>query len=200
MKSTAGRLLVLLTLASVGCSDDGSGPAGVQHPSGAITFDYLGPRDGSFSAVGAIRLDDNGDPMSGEWAAGAVSTDDPDSFGAVGFDLATGDRGDIFLIGFEGLEGPGTFDFDGTCTETSQCPFLLFAMDTTLDGVETDVAWLCSLDIGTATVTELSADRLAGTFSGAGACLSATSFQVIVVSNGTFNVPIVDEYSIGDIS
>ncbi|HEX5872327.1 MAG TPA: hypothetical protein VFY65_17985 [Longimicrobium sp.] len=155
MFSTRRAALTLAALVALaGCSDDPFKPD--LAPEGEARFTYSGDLSGEFLAVGRMN---RRNPNAGTWAVGDVEM--------VGTDRVLGVFGqqrETTLVSGIVLEWRGAQVGSVTCDETTvNCPFvvnvLLGFQNTT---GQSEGAY--EGDVGTITVTELTDDRAAGTF------------------------------------
>jgi hypothetical protein len=177
------RLPLLATTAFViGCSG-GDAPTEPAAGSGSVSFNATGPAvSGAFNVSGAVQMGANQQVQPGNWAMGVR---DGAELGVVAFRTRSGDRGDMMIIWADGVTGPRTVSV------ASEEAGFVFSTNVSLSG-QMGGEHTCWLETGSVTITSISAQRAQGTFSGAGGCVSETSFDAVAftVSGGQFNVPI----------
>lgn len=187
------RPLVLATLLlTAACGDNGDNGTGPENelPSGSVAFTATGELGGSFSASGAPEMENGQVVQAGTWALGGK---EDDALAVVGFRARPNNRADYFVLGMDGGAGTGTRDISSDCGDGETCTGVIMLYDTPTN--DTDGGTLCSLMTGSVTVTSVSGDRAQGTFQGEGVCLGDGDEPAEwTVSNGTFNVPLVEEF------
>lgn len=184
--SARAAALLLLTVAAAGCRDS-TGPG--QGPDG-IRFSYSSPagQNLNFRAQGAPTFV-GGAPQHGTWAGagwGATSRD----IAVLALQAGSGRRGDLFFLDAYDIRGPERdlrIDGDRVYVEVSR--------NFDIETLESD--HYCVIWSGTVHVSEISDIRLRGSFSGEGVCYDDRDVEVGVlsVSNGTFDVPVIVEFS-----
>lgn len=193
------RSFVLLALAALACSDV-SGPT-LALPSGSLHVWYDVPADGgerSLSATGELSLVEGRLEATG-FAAAGQSAKVPEKLTVVGFTplAENGTRtGRVFAVTLPIGSGGRTVPilencFDATCAAT------LFFNGVDADDphreVNPSVDRACALTAGSVVITEQSAARVKGTFSGTGYCVydnRTDPFLPFAVDSATFDVPI----------
>lgn len=166
---------------------------------GSLSFTYSGAESGAFAAVGP--LDPNEDLPTSDGAAGV-------RFGSESLLLVTAVQmrgtanANVIQLALPNITAPRTFNLDDDQCLTSPaafaCPFIFMGIDVPIQSmggpdVTAPPDGLYIFSTGTITVTAVSATRITGTFQGSAESLdldlSATP-RVVVVTNGTFDVPI----------
>ena len=171
------RLAVAALALLAGCNS--SEPTGVVNLSGDLAFAYTGALSGSFSASGQMPQTTT-EQRTMDWAAG--ERDDPDIFvdAAVPRSATTYDV--VFLSVGSTTVGSSDIAFDADVT-------ILLGAQVSGTGQPLQV---CFLNAGTVAITEITATRVKGTFSGTGSCVDPTPTTTsFTVANGTFDVPLV---------
>jgi hypothetical protein len=172
----------VLMVASVGVAmscGDSTSPGSV---SGSLSFTHSGAISGTFNASGSVLV---ADPEAVQWAA--ASRDNTND----GIDISAripraSNTNDNILIFFP-QQTTGSVDAG---TEA----IVIIGFGVNESGSAT---WLCGLDAGTVTVATISSTRVTGTFSGTGDCIaSGGGAAAFTVTNGSFNVPLIDGGSI----
>jgi len=159
--------------------------------SGSLSFNYTGGGGGSFSATGGITSAAlASSPFTTTWAAGFKEASDNSTNVAANVPR-TSTTSDLTAITVKG-QSTGTFNIDVNCvaTGTSTCNDVVFL--TAQAGGGTSFSNACSLTAGSITVSTLSSTSAVGSFSGSGTCSTSTgTVSNWVVTNGTFNVPLL---------
>jgi hypothetical protein len=157
---------------------------------GAISFNFTGGGGGTFSATGVPPANPVL-PGTTNWAAGYQDPVDGVTGGA-GI-LLEGGTYDFVIFGVQRLS-VGTEPVDADCdADAGNCTGLFFV----INGQGSTVASfdnICALLTGSFTITEVTATRVKGTFSGGGECTSSTqTISVFSVSSGSFDLPLIPE-------
>ena len=179
----AKRLVVAASLALLaGCSSDKT--TGTGQLSGTLSFTYSGATSGTFNASGAFNP---GTFETVQWAAG--SRDDANDFMYVGAAVPrTSTSHDFFAVEIEG-DAVGSYSAATNCS--TNCAFVDIAFGANNSGSGLPL-FLCFLEAGTVTITEITATRVRGTFSGTGSCLPPMGSAVaFTVTGGTFDVALI---------
>jgi hypothetical protein len=179
--------LAAVTLATAGCKDStGSKPV----PSGSMAFSYTGARSGSYSVSGALTRQGANSFAKIPFAAGVKLSDGAQSYiGIVAYLPVTATTGHEVLFLFPRPAAGANLALVDECADTS-CPLGIVAFDTNPD-VDVDNSEAFAFNTGTVHVTAINSDRISGTFSGTAADIDGT--HTITVTNGTFDVPLVNE-------
>lgn len=189
-RSLCTSLLPLFTactlIATAACKDSGTGLAGDE--AAVITFSYSGDRSGSYQARGEISLDANRRPEHGTFAAALPEASG--DIGVAGARAQTAPLADIFILGLHNISEPGTYPIREDCTpqSTLSCALGYLAFGYHWEDQRQPPAAQYFLDSGTVTISELSGDRIRGTFQA-----EESSFLIpsLSISDGSFDVPIV---------
>jgi hypothetical protein len=185
--------LAAMTLA--GCNGE---PTALQPiDPGSLSFSYESARTGTYTASGAFTAS-NGNAVQALPFAAGVRINNPVAGQIVGI-IAWMPVGSItghqatFLLPPVTAAGQ-TFALARSCTTTTFCPGGVLSFDLNLapTGLDPDTFVFTS---GTLTITSLSGERVAGTFSGVAA--DSAGIRVVTVTDGTFDVPLVDESRLG---
>jgi hypothetical protein len=192
-------IVALLALAvTASCGDSGTDPDEFA-ASGSVGFSYNGGTllaAGSYNASGGLPLNPN-DTENRTWAAGYRDTENTNNVGIVA-NVARGDRTDVAIMYFD-RSTAGTSTVDADCDiEAGDCAGMVFWYNLSESGTATGQV-LCGLETGTMTIATLTATRATGSFSGTGSCLGSdfTTQSSFTVTNGSFDVPIVQDPGIG---
>ena len=180
------NLLLVPSLALIAaCGSDG--PTTVTAFDGALSFTYSGGTSGTFNASGSLPSTASGQTTTA-WAAAQASATSEMFVGAVSPRSATThDLVGIFI----------QRNTVGTETINSSCGFNCNGMDITIGMANSGSTFTvnCFLGSGSIAITEKSASRMKGTFSGTGQCMTSTGSAAgaFTVTNGTFDVAIVPD-------
>ena len=161
--------------------------------SGSASFTFTGGGGGTFSATGGISAADINSstvPYTKNFAAGYTSSTD-NSTNVVANVPTTGGLSNLMVVTFKG-QTAGTGTISGTCSSSStvSCNDVFFEIGQSAGG--SSYSYLCFTTSGTVTVTSISSTNVTGSFSGSGSCVTPTgATSAFVVTNGTFNVPLL---------
>jgi hypothetical protein len=173
------RLTVLPLLAvtglALGCGSDSAAPVDPGGGEGALSFTFTGTSSGSFSASG---------PMHGQSEAWAAALREGNALDIRAFRARSSSRGDVAFLWLEDPT-PGTYSI------ANDEAWFDFITNTTASWTAYDRE--CWLENGSVVVTAVAGQRIQGTFSGAGECLTFDwDSEPFSVASGQFDVPIVD--------
>lgn len=189
--SLAGAVALL---AACGDSTGGSGSSA----SGSLSFSYTGDRTGSYSASGTFKQNSTSF-VKQPFAVGVrSSTVGGQGVVLVSYTPVSSATGNMLLIGIPSTAAStASYDLaDENCNGTTTlCPFSLLLFDTNPD-LEEDDSQVFTFTSGTLNVTSNSGSRLQGNFSGTAETLFGDS--VITITNGTFDIPVRSESSLGN--
>ena len=181
------RLRILLPSLALLASCGGDGPTTIVAFDGALTFTYSGGNSGTFNASGSLPTSASGQATASWAAAQATATTEMVIAASTPRSATTHDLVGIFI----------QRNTVGTETVNSSCSFNCNGLDITIGAANSGSTFTstCYLTSGSIAITEKSATRMKGTFSGAGQCMTSTgsSQGAWTVTNGTFDVPIVPE-------
>jgi hypothetical protein len=185
----AARTFLLVTSAAFLLAACGDGPTTPPElVDGSMSFSYSGGGlSGSFSTSGLPRWNSQaGVVRYGNFAFGMMEGGEAIF---MGFRARTAPRGDLALLGVEG-SGTGTYPVSDDCA--SRCAFGLVMLNVDLysDGLDEGASFIFLMD-GAVEMTRFTATEAGGTFSGIG--LDAETLQAVVITNGSFTVPIMTE-------
>lgn len=176
-------LIPVLLVGALACSDS-SGPEN----QGSMMFTYSGAGGGAFSAsgntptLGAL-------PTGSSWAVGFT---DAGETHIAGSKPRSGGLVDLAILRIARTTA-GSASIDATCNidGDSACTGMEFLLN--FNGNDDTGDFFCALTSGAIVLTEISASRAKGTFSGSGNCLPGTggASSAFTVSNGTFDVALV---------
>lgn len=193
MRHTRIAIIAALSLLAA-CGSDSATNVVDGAISGNLAFNYTGGGGGTFSATGGITSAAlASSPFTTTWAAGAKEASD-NSTTILANLPRTSTTSDLTVIIVK-AQTTGTFNIDLNCVETptSTCSDVSFFVAQS-GGGQTFTSG-CSLTSGSITVTTLSSTKAVGSFSGSGICFTqAGATSAWVVTNGTFNVPLLSSF------
>lgn len=170
---------------AISCSDPAAPAA-----QGSVSFTYSGAGGGTFSASGAAPSFNAPPPTTASWVFGYVESGE---MYVAGGRPRSGGLLDLAILRLERTT-PGSTSIDASCNIDGDvtCTGMEFLLNFNGNGDAGD--FFCSLTSGAIVVTEVNASRARGTVSGEGTCVPGTggSASAFSVSNGTFDVPMVD--------
>lgn len=187
-------LLVALTLPLAGCGDDGN-PAG-PGAEGSLSFTYSGDISGTFAVSGGKGREGERYPRN-EFAAASRSR----SGGFVRIDgVRPTQHPKLDFVGMSllGVTGPKTITVCAIAAVAPDCADVQFTLgeNVTSSGLDPDHVYVFTS--GSVTVSEITAERVRGTFQGTGASIEPMGqvnfARTIAVTNGQFDVPVVREF------
>jgi hypothetical protein len=169
-----------------GCGGDkASGPTGL---AGALSFTYSGALSGTFNVTGQMPAGQS-QMETTSWATGEIiaSGTDAGTYVIAATPRTAGSTHDFLYIQADRTNtGTSTIDFDNCTANVCSTVFVIFGFQ---NGTGTGYLQDCYLQTGTITITEVTATRVKGTFSGTGLCFSQIGAQTSwTVTNGTFDV------------
>lgn len=172
--------------------NDSTGSASADR--GSLAFSYSGSMNGSYSTAGKFQRTGGASFAKQPFAVALRSTQGGQAaVQLLAYEPTSSTKGHLMLVAFPGVTGTGTFTFDDeSCNEDDSCPFAIVAFDTNPD-VEMDDSQAFIFSAGTLTVTSAADGHLRGTFSGTAESLGGD--EVLTISGGTFDVPVVDQGS-----
>lgn len=193
------RGCIALWVAAAGCGGDGpTEPAAL---AGSISFDYSGSETGFFQATGRI------DPFrSGPYTDGAAVLRDRyagfETMVVLGIQMQSSARADVLSLSFPGVTTPQTIPLaDIECPSgDAPCTLTLFGSSFGIDMPVASGPLVFFFDAendyhftgGTVTIESVTGTRMTGTFEGTAATRPPSgSPQIITVTNGRFDVPIL---------
>lgn len=181
------RIRILFPSLALLAACGGDGPTTVTAFDGALSFTYTGGNAGTFSASGSLPTSASGQATASWAAAQASATSEMAVVAFTPRNATTHDEVGIFI----------QRNTVGTETVNSSCSFNCNGLDIVIgvaNGGSTFTA-TCFLTAGSIAITEKSATRMKGTFSGTGMCMTSAgaSQGAWTVTNGTFDVPILDD-------
>ncbi|MEO7648545.1 MAG: hypothetical protein ABIV11_09985 [Gemmatimonadaceae bacterium] len=193
------RGCIALWVATAGCGGDG--PTDPTALGGWINFDYSGSETGSFRAAGRI------DPFrSGPYTDGAAVLRDRyagvETMIVLGIQMRSSLRADVLVLSFPGVTTPQTFPLaDIECPSGDvPCTLTLFGSSFGTDVPVASGPPVFFFDAendyhftgGTVTIKSVTGTRMTGSFDGIAETQPLSgSPQVITVTNGRFDVPIL---------
>lgn len=152
---------------------------------GSVSFTYTGAGGGTFSAAGNAPSF-TAPSTSTSWAVGY--TDAGETY-VVASKPRSGGLIDMAILRIQRTTA-GSEPIDPTCDVdgASACSGLMFALNFNGNGDTGD--FFCFLSSGTVVVTEISGNRVKGTFSGSGSCTAGAGGTpaTFTVTGGTFDV------------
>ena len=165
----------------------GDGPTTVTAFDGALSFTYSGANSGTFSASGSMPTSASGQATASWAAAQATATTEMVLVASAPRSSTTHDLVGIFI----------QRNTVGTETVNSSCGFNCNGMDITIGILNSGSTFTatCFLTSGSIAITEKSATRMKGTFSGTGECVTSAGAPqgAWTVTGGNFDVPILPE-------
>ncbi len=195
------KFVCIPLLPAVLAACDGPTGAGETVDPGALRFTYAGSVSGTFGVEGAPLLDARGRAAPGAWAVAGPSARFPEEkLTVVGYRGGAGGDAVLFAISMPRLSAPGTVTIDRDCAG-QQCAsaLLLFGSDEP-HRPHAGVERTCEVLSGTVTVTSITAERVAGTFSGRGHCVGDVQrdpFLPFTLSEGSFDAAITQTFRSG---
>jgi hypothetical protein len=180
--------LAAATVALVGCKDSTGNNTPIA--AGSLAFSYTGAHSGTYSTSGAVVAKSGGGFAKQQFAT-AVKFNDPgqSSIGIIGYLPVTASTGNEVIFAFPASGVGQTLVLTDNCTGTG-CALGLVVFDTNPD-LQEDNSEPFFLTTGTLQVSAISNGRITGTFSGTAEDLAG--IQTITVTNGTFDLPLVDQ-------
>lgn len=166
-----------------GCKSDSKiGPNSLL---GTMAFTYAGGISGTFNASGTLPTSQAAMETS-SWAAAELSP--PDVFAAAAVPRTSTSHDFVFLD--IGRTTAGTSSISNSCSVNCGGFFVLFGQ---ANGSGTTFLQDCFIETGTITITEITATRVRGTFTGTGFCFApgSTNNTPFTVTNGTFDLALV---------
>lgn len=180
------RLFLVSSLSLLaGCGGDkASGPTGL---AGALSFSYSGALSGSFNVTGQMPVSQS-QMETTSWATGEIVASGAGAgtyvIGATPRTASTHDF--VYIVANRTNPGTATINYDNCTVEPCSTVFVVFGFD---NGSGTGYLQDCYLQTGTITITEVTATRVKGTFSGSGLCFTQGQTETAwTVSNGSFDV------------
>lgn len=178
------RLLLVLTPLALLAACGGDGPTTITAFDGSLSFTYSGANSGTFSASGSVPTSASAQATSAWAVAYASSSSEMDVVASAPRTATTHDAVVVFI----------QRNTVGSVTINSSCSVSCNEVDLVIGLANSGQSFTasCFLTTGTIAITEKSASRMKGTFSGTGTCLTqAGSSGPFTASNGTFDVAIV---------
>ena len=182
-------------MAAAGCGDDPASPGADSR----MSFSYSGAGAASattFSAAGQVPANVQTTFGTTEFAAGA--TDPTSSYTVV---LGAVPRSST-TIDFAAVSATrttaGTTPIDASCSdpEATDCTGVIVLYN--FNGNGDTFSYECFLTTGSVTITSITAQKIAGTFSGTGTCYNSNFLESpYSISNGTFNVDVSSQIFAG---
>jgi len=184
------RILSAIAFTAVACSDS-TAPSGNY---GTVSFTFTGAGGGTFEVSGIAPTPGSQPGTTTNVAAAIQDTATSETVVLASRSIGTGLM-DVVFVGINRLT-VGSASVSGACDpeSTSACTGLFFGKG--FNGNGDTAAFFCSLSAGTVAITEVTATRVKGTFSGTGECLDpSTNSTPFAVTNGTFSVAVVSGVS-----
>jgi hypothetical protein len=187
----------LLALAACGGAEGIGGPDEAAHGSFRFSHSAVGPvAAGTYDGEGEVSLSGSGQFTLGEWAFAQVSASANDPMLVIASQPSAGTTGrhDMVIMDLPRNVTAGAtvpFNIDCGIGGPSACAEISVSFRLTPGGDNPDAG--CNLLNGEVRITERSARRIKGTFSGSGQCFVVGSTQnpPVQVTNGSFDVPIL---------
>ena len=195
-KRSAFPALLAATLVLGACDGDstGSDPA----KQGTLAFSYTGAVSGSFEAAGKYDRAEDFDLNGSEFGIAIVGPNPAggtDFVSVVAFSQTGKQTGELVVLGFPYASAGTTLEFSGAaCEDVNDCPGGFFIRDLDVQSQDGGPdARFFFLESGAITITEVTADRIRGTFTAHGIedVGSETPGEIEIVS-GSFDVPLID--------
>ncbi|MBB4637969.1 hypothetical protein [Longimicrobium terrae] len=186
-------IALLLAFVFAGCGDSATGEQ--FDPRGSLSFTYRDPINGTFSADGELTLPADALILPGG-AAAAVRRGNTLTVAAAR--PASGSAVDVFTLGLGDARQAGTYSFNPVaCNQqgAAECRTGAFApaLDAVALGLNPSLATLAGkayiVVLGSVRITEISARRVRGEFSGT-AALANDPLHPLTIADGRFDVPI----------
>jgi len=189
MKRRMMTLAVLAAAAALAGCKDSTGNDGVG--SGSISFTYTGVRSGSYSASGEFEKLGPSTFVKKPFATGVSLSDaNGNVIGILGYVPVTATTGHQAVLVLPPVSGGETLEIDPTCETVTFCPLGLITFDINPDAqIDDSQGYLFTG--GTVHVTSAANGRVKGTFSGT--AVDVTGTQTLTVTNGSFDVPLLQE-------
>lgn len=182
----AGVTLVAGLLATAACDDSPSGP-GTGEPVEGVRFNYSGSHSGTFQSSGTPTLDTDGSVNYGLWTAAQR-----DSLGGIVIasfrpDEGSSTDGDLFILQL----GPAEVRNWPCATSVPNGPRCFARLLVGLGAETFSTAEYYEAVSGTASIAEMSATRVKGTFSLVTRSNGGSGPFTITLSDGQFDAPIL---------
>jgi hypothetical protein len=175
-------ILPLALLAALSCSDSTE-----PNVFGSLTFSYAGGGGGTFTAQGGAPS--FGAPSTTvSWAVGYTETGE--TFVAAS-KPRSGQNVDMAILRIQRTSA-GSEPIDTGCDEDGDVACTVMVLFLNFNGNGDTGDFFCTLTSGTIVITEISASRAKGTFSGSGTCVAGTggAASAFTVTNGAFDVAV----------
>lgn len=185
--------IALMLLAFAACDDGPTGPRAV--PSGSATATYTGVGvypGGTFAANGPMLLDSVSIEKPGNWAYGRLGGAAPAPVYVTAMMPAGGALNHYLHVQVpREVRSGAVLPVLAPCpVESTTCGAFQLTLRTVRNGGD---GIQCFAETGSVRVTSRTADRIQGTFSGEMRCvLPPTGDEPMQVTNGAFDVPIID--------
>ena len=181
-------LSILLATALLACDGDPTGPLAGPH----LQFGYDGDREGSFSTLGDLELDEGG-AATGAGVAAVRLGGEAEGWTVHARRLPAPNRTDQVRLELEGVTGPGTHELGlAGCQPGDERPCrTLVVMLEESDGAAGVVTRTYVAISGSVTVDAVGMDAVSGRFE-AETVLSTDDRRRLAVRSGTFEAPIAD--------
>jgi hypothetical protein len=181
------RLLAVFSLLVLGgCGGDN--PQGPQLPATGVTFSYGGGGGGTFSVTGDVPTGSEG-IASRDWAAGLRNLTD-DAYVIQALHARGGGRYDIAYAYITRTTVGSTSITAGCNPDVSACSMVQFGVN--MSQADENYNFVCVLTGGSISLTEITSERIKGSFSGTGICFTPSGVSsAFSVTNGTFDVPLI---------
>ena len=155
-----------------------------------MSFTFTGGGGGTFSVSGPPPLFPDISGSSSNWAAGNI--DDAATITSVAaVKVKSGGFYDAAIITSE-LISVGSSTVDADCVvDDFDCTGVSLVING-VNGDEGAFEFLCSLTTGSVVISQVTATRVVGTFSGSGECMDESlNVTAFTVTGGQFNVPLI---------
>lgn len=182
------RIIAAASLVLLASCDSATGTVNL---GGLLSFTYSGGISGSYSASGALPSTTAGQQTT-TWAAAEVSAPSGAVFGisAQPRNATSHDYASLTIA----RTTAGQATVSPSCSLNCTNLYVIFGAPNT--GVGGGFLQECYFESGTITITEISATRVKGTFSGTGKCYSYLGAETtFTVTNGTFDMAVLPSIS-----
>ena len=174
-------ILAASLLLLAGCKSDSTNPAVL---TGSLDFTYSGGISGTFTVSGQFPTSTTSQETT-PWAAGEVVSGTTSVVAAMPRNATSHD---FFLMDLPRTTVGSSTVVSG-CTVNCADVFIVFG---NANGTGSGFLQSCFLLTGTLSITEISATRVKGTFSGTGSCVGPTgTTTTFTITGGTFDVALV---------
>lgn len=182
-------LMAAFLVTGPACGDDDStGPGdGGGASTGKLSFNYSGALSGRFEAEGGL----SGTSGSGDaYAVGMVDANE-NAMGVSAFAPTRSGRGNKIVIYITGASRPGTYTIRDDCTDDCVGILFYFGVSTSQQADPATTRIFVTTE-GQISVSRVDDRRMVGTFTGRAFELTGDDQGMLEVTNGSFDVPVVE--------